>query len=614
MKKSNKNQEVRKFDAEVAKVLNLVIHSLYTNKDIFLRELISNASDACDKRRFLAQSDTSLSADEYKISVKIDSKNKELIISDNGIGMSYDELLENLGTIAKSGTQAFLNELDKKDNVNLIGQFGVGFYSSFMVADKVTVKSRKAGEETAHQWQSKGDGEYTVEATEYEATGTEITLKLRKDAEEYLDKHRLSHIITTYSDHITIPVELIDEEGKPAQVNKGKALWMRPKSEITAEEYQQFYKSISHQVDKPFLTLHGKAEGKIEYTYLLFVPSMKPFDLYHPDRMRRVKLFVRRVFIAEDTVEIIPRWLRFLRGVVDSEDLPLNISRESLQANPLVEKIRKSITNKVLSELKKKAEKEPEEYAVFWKNFGPVLKEGLCETLDSKDPLLEVCRFYSSAGENITGVDDYISRMKPEQQDIYYLSGENLETLRTHPQIEGFVKRGIEVLFFTDTVDDFWVNVAHDYKGKKFKSVTRADIDLSDRDEKSEGKEEHKEMAPLIELFRKELGEKVKDVVISKKLESSPVCLGVAEGDMDIRMEKFLRENRQLPYASSKILEINPHHKLILALSEKGETQEVRDTINLLYDQALIIEGEAVQDLKGFSDRLNQLIEKSLAA
>ena len=609
MTKTDNKQEVRKFDAEVAKVLQLVIHSLYTNKDIFLRELISNASDACDKRRFLSQSNPKLANDgEYQIKIAIDEKKRELTITDNGIGMSHDELIENLGTIAKSGTQGFLAELDKKDDVDLIGQFGVGFYSSFMVADVVTVKSRKAVGNKAYQWQSKGDGEYTVSETDYETVGSEITLHLRKDAQSYLDKHKISHIITTYSDHVSIPV-LLDG----TQVNKGKALWARAKSEITEDEYQQFYKATSHQIDKPFLTLHGKAEGKIEYTYLLFVPSMKPFDLYHPDRMRRVKLFVHRVFIAEDTVEVIPRYLRFLRGVVDSDDLPLNISRESLQANPVLEKIKKSITNKVLSELKKKAAKAPEEYEIFWKNFGPVLKEGLCETLDSKEPILEICRFNSTNSSDLTSLDDYISRLKDKQEDIYYISGENMETLRDHPQLEGFAKRGIEVLFFTDNVDDFWVNIAHDYKGKKFKSITRADIDLtSDKDEKP--KEESKELQELIVLFKKELGEKVKDVVVSKKLESSPVCLGVAEGDMDIRMEKFLRENRQLPYASSKILEINPQHKLILALAEKGDSGEVRDTINLLYDQAMIIEGESLSDLKGFSTRMNQFLEKLLAA
>ena len=606
--------ETRKFDSDVAKVLHLVIHSLYTNKDIFLRELISNASDACDKRRFLAQSDPKLAVDgDYKITIGFDDKKKTLTITDNGIGMQRADMIENLGTIAKSGTQGFLSGLDEenKDSVNLIGQFGVGFYSSFMVADKVVVKSLKAGEKQAHKWESEGLGEYTVEDSDYATVGTEITLHMRKDSVSYLDKHRLSHIITTYSDHITIPVEIVDEKGEATQANNGKALWMRPKSEIKDDEYQQFYKSISHQIDKPFLTIHTKAEGKLEYNALLFIPGMKPFDLYHPDRMRRVKLFVHRVFIAEDTVDVVPRYLRFLRGVVDSEDLPLNISRETLQANPMVDKIRKSLVTKVLGELKKKAKKEPEEYNKFWNNFGPVLKEGLCETLDSKDPLLELCRFYSSQGEELTSLENYLSRAK-EGQDIYYLSGENITALRNSPQIEGFKKRGIEVLFFTDNVDDFWVSNVGEYQGRKFKSVTRSDISLEDKEETKT--EDAKGISELVEIFKTELGDKVKDVKISRKLESSPVVLSVGEGDMDIRMEKFLRENRQLPMSSTKILEINPQHKLILALAGKGDTAEVRDSINLLLDQALIMEGEGVQDLKGFSDRLNVCLEKALAA
>jgi molecular chaperone HtpG len=380
---------------------------------------------------------------------------------------------------------------------------------------------------------------------------------------------------------------------------------------VTEEQYQEFYKSIAHQVDKPFMVLHNKAEGKIEYANLLFIPTVKPFDLFHPDRIRRVKLYVKRVFIAEENIEVIPRYLRFIRGVVDSEDLPLNISRETLQANPLVDKIRKSITSKILSELKKKSEKEPEEYNKFWLNFGAVIKEGLCEVLDTKDEILSICKFYSSRDDKLTSIDDYISRMKPDQQDIYYLSGENLDALRNSPQIEGLVKNGYEILFFTDTVDDFWVNVAYDYKGKHFKSATRSDIALDDIEKVAE----NSEIDPLIALFKNELGDKVKDVRISKKLESSPVCLAIGEGDMDMRMERFLRDQKQLPQGTTaKILEINPNHQLIKHLAEKGETQEVRDSIHLLFEQALILEGESLPDLRGFSERFNQFLEKALAA
>ena len=612
----------RKFDAEVAKVLHLVIHSLYTNKDIFLRELVSNASDACDKLRYESQTNPDLLGKEgsdYKITVQIDKKNRQLVITDNGIGMNEADLIENLGTIAKSGTQGFLEALEKneKQDVNLIGQFGVGFYSAFMIADKVEVKTKKAGEKQGYKWVSKGDGEYEVDENSYNNRGTQITLSLRKGEDEYLDKHKLAHIVKTYSDHIIVPVEVIDEDGNSEKANTGKALWTKSKSEVTEDEYYQFYKSISHQVDKPFMTIHGKAEGKLEYNYLLYIPTAKPFDLYHPDRMRRVKLFVKRVFIAEDTIDIIPRNLRFLRGVIDSEDLPLNISRESLQANPLVEKIKKSITTKILSELKKKASKERDKYLEFWKNFGPVLKEGLCETLDSKDPILEICYFNTTHGAELTNLDEYISRMKESQKEIYYLSGENLEALRNSPQIEGFAKRGIEVLLFNDTVDDFWVSVAHEYKDKQFKSVTRADIDLGE--EKTEDKdapkpEEDKTLDKLISVFQDELGEKVKAVKISKKLESSPVCLVVGEGDMDIRMERYLRDQKQLPFTSAKILEINPNHSLIKALAEKGDTAEVRNSINLLLDQAIIMEGETITDLKAFSERLNQVLQKAMAA
>ena len=596
-------QEKHIFNAEVAKVLQLVIHSLYTNKDIFIRELVSNASDACDKLRFESQKSPDLLKSELAIDISFSEDSKTLTISDNGIGMDHDELINNLGTIAKSGTGEFLEKLGKnKSDVNLIGQFGVGFYSSFMVADHVEVISKKAGTDKAFLWKSDGNGEFTIEDSKRENNGTTITLHLRDDAAEYLDKHRITHIVQTYSDHITVPINLGGE-----RINKGTALWMRSKSEVTQEQYKEFYKAISHQVDNPLVTIHGKAEGKLEYNYLLFVPGIKPFDLFHPDRLRRVKLYVRRVFIAEDTVDIVPRYLRFLRGVIDSEDLPLNISRESLQANPVVDKIKKSVTSKVLSELKKMGENNPEDYAKLWNNFGAVIKEGLCETLDSKDPILEICRFDSTASDKITSLDEYIARAKPEQEEIYYLSGSDAESLKNSPQVEGFIKRGIEVLLFSDSVDDFWVNVAFEYKGKKFKSVTRADIDLDNKEDKPEEKNDD-----LIELFKKELAGKVKDVKYSGKLTESPVCLSIAEGDMDMRMERFLRENRQLPHETPKILEVNREHALIKSLNGKN-SEEASDIINLLFDQALILEGEKLPNPRDFTQRLNKLMEKAVA-
>ena len=363
------------------------------------------------------------------------------------------------------------------------------------------------------------------------------------------------------------------------------------------------------------MRLHGKAEGVVEYNYLLFIPTIKPFDLYHPDRMRRVKLFVKRVFIAEENIEVIPRYLRFIRGVIDSEDLPLNVSRETLQANPVVEKIRGAVTKKVLSELKKKADKEPEEFAKFWASFGPVVKEGLCEGLENQEKLLEVCRFNSTKSDALVSLDEYVERMKSEQKEIYFLSGENLDSMRNSPQIEGFEKRGIEVLLFNDSVDDFWIQVGHKYKDVEFKSVTRADIDLEEtEEEKAEDSGDH---ATLVELFKAELGDKVKDVKVSKKLDSSPVCLAVAAGDMEMRMERFLRDQKQLPQdapITAKILEINPTHKLIEAIEAKGDTVEVRDLINLLFDQAMIAEGENVNDIKAFSSRMSHFLEKALVA
>lgn len=645
--------ETHAFSAEIARVLKLMIHSLYTNKDIFLRELISNASDACDKLRYQAVTEPAILGEdsELKITLSADEKANTVTLRDNGIGMDHDDLVHNLGTIAKSGTAEFLEQLasessqkekesgssrrsaseggsgDAKKDTSLIGQFGVGFYSSFMVADRVVVKSRKAGDKQAWAWESAGEGEFTVARLDEDfARGTEITLHLRKDAKKYADKHKLSFIAQTYSDHISFPIEFTDEKGEIAQLNKAAALWTRPQSEITPEQYQEFYNHVAHQPDEPWLTLHNRLEGKISYTNLLFIPSMRPFDLFNQERRRRVKLYVKRVFITDENAEIVPAYLRFLRGVVDSEDLPLNISRETLQDNPLIDKIRESITKKVLGELKKKAEKAPEEYAKFWKNFGAVLKEGLCEMIAPKEKILEACWFHSTAEnkpEGYTSLDSYIERMKEGQDTIYYLLGDRLETLRNHPQLEGFKKRGIEVLLFADHVDDFWVNVVSDYKGKHFKSVTKASDDLDKFAGESDAEKDEKADNPqtdiLIKMLKEIYGEQVKDVRKTAKLAESPVCLAVGEGDMDIRMERFLRENKQLPdTAYAKILEINPDHAVIQALAQaigaKGRNPETEDMAWLLLDQARIIEGEELADPAAFSRRLTKFLAKGMAA
>jgi len=622
---SNKNEETLKFSAEISKVLQLMIHSLYTNKDIFLRELISNASDACDKLRYEGLTNPSLleGSGEFTVALSTDKNARTLTIADNGIGMSKAEMIANLGTIAKSGTQEFLQRVassgKKEDSAALIGQFGVGFYSSFMVADKVTVVSTRAGSNEAWQWESSGDGEFTIAPVESAVRGTRITLHLKDGEDQYLDTFRLRHIVQTYSDHISFPITLADEEGKAEAINTASALWMRSKNEITPEQYNEFYHHVAHAPDEPWLTLHNKAEGKVEYTSLMFIPSIKPFDLFHPDRKPRAKLYVRRVFITENA-ELVPSYLRFLRGVVDSEDLPLNISRETLQHNPLLAKIRESVVKRVLTELKKKAADDEAGYTTFWKNFGPVLKEGLCEGASPKEQILDVCRFYSSAsqGEETTSLEGYISRMKPGQEEIYYLTGEKLESLRASPQLEGFAKRGVEVLLLADHVDDFWVNVVHEYKGKKLHSITRADVKLDSLGElPAEDKEQtppadDASVASLCERMKAVLGEAVREVRATDKLTESAVCLAVGEGGMDFRLERFLIEQKQLATASAKILEINPSHPIIRSLAEKHG--DIEDITWILFDQARILEGEAIGDTAAFTRRMQGLLQKTLAA
>jgi molecular chaperone HtpG len=618
-------KETRKFDAEVGKILHLMIHSLYTNKDIFLRELVSNASDACDKLRYESSKDHDLACDSpLKITISTDEAAKTITIKDNGIGMSKEELIENLGTIAKSGTQSFLDHLtgDAKKDVLLIGQFGVGFYSSFMVADEVTVTSRKAGSKEVWTWTSSGDGEFTIEESSTKMDcGAEISLKLRDGEEDYLDKFRISHIISTYSDHISIPIELVESKDSTRVLNSSSALWSKPKSEISEEQYNEFYKKIAHAGDKPWMVLHNKNEGAIEYTNLLFIPSTKTVDLFHPDRKCRVKLYIKRVFINDDGVNVIPQYLRFLRGVVDSEDLPLNISRETLQHNQTLEKIRKSIVKRVISELGKKLSDDKKSYLEFWNNFGAALKEGLCESLDSSLQLLDICLFKSAKTGEFISLDEYIANMKPDQDAIYYLSGEDDKKILTHPQLEGFLQRDIDVLLFTDTVDDFWTNVNHQYKEKSIKSVTRSDIHLDEATDKKDKKKASKDdseqdLEKLIDYFKKVLQGLVADVKVSGKLTDSAVCLSVAEGAMDMRMERFLIEQKQLKSASTKILEINSKHKIIKKITQDVVddkiTNKTESLVKILFDEACVIEGEPVHDPRGFVERMNQCLEDVL--
>ncbi len=624
------NKQDYQFDVEVGKVLNLMINSLYTNKDVALRELISNAADACDKLRYLSTQNPDLlkENEELKISIKIDKANKLSVITDNGIGMNRQELIENLGTIARSGTENFIKNLtgDKGKDVNLIGQFGVGFYSSFMIADKVTVVSRKYDSDISYQWQSDGSGNFSIsESDEQLERGTKIILHLKDDASDFLDRFHIKHVVQTYSDHINIKIELIpdnaDAGAKIEVLNSAKALWTIPKESISGEQYQAFFKHISHLPGDPFMTIHNRVEGLVSYTNLLFVPTTKPFDLFHPDRKASVKLYVKKIFISED-LDLVPAWLRFMRGLIDSDDLPLNISRETLQHNVVLEKIKKSVVNKILSELKKKALENEEEYQKFWHNFGAVLKEGLCESSEFREKILEICRFYSSKSpDKLISLSEYLDRVKAGQDKIFYLTGESVEKIKSSPQLEIFLQKDVEVLFLTDAVDDFWMTVALPYKDKEFQSITRHDVEL-DNIEKLSAKTdkidepEIKDVTEsafenLIKFMKEILGQKVKDVRISKKLTDSPVCLAVDSAAMDIRMERYLLEQKQILSGSAKILEINPHNQIIKNINEKIGDDDARETICTLFDLACVIENEPIFDAKDFSQRIAKLLVKT---
>ncbi len=647
--------ETLSFQAEVSRLLDIVANSLYSHKEIFLRELISNASDACDRLRYLAIAHPDLIADdpEFRIRITAEKAGRRLTITDNGIGMNHDELIENLGTIAQSGTAAFVAQLEGSDaDVSQIGQFGVGFYSAFMVAEKVEVTSRKAGEDQVWSWRSDGKGSYEVAESDRDlARGTEIALTLKKGEDGFLAPDEIRRIVTTYSDHIAIPIVLAGGRagGAETTLNQASALWTRPKSEISDEQYREFYHHVGHGFDDPWMHLHFKAEGVIEYCGLLFVPSSRPFDLFHPERQHQVKLYVKRVFITDDCAGLVPPYLRFLRGVIDTEDLPLNVSREMLQTNPLVAKIRGTVVKRVLSELKRKAEKAPEDYAAFWNNFGAVLKEGLYEDESHRAAILELARFHSTgapakakgdessggagtpdAAGGLINLKDYVARMREGQQAIYYISGDAVDSLRRSPQLEGFRAKGVEVLLLTDPVDDFWLSAVPSYDGKPFKSVTRGatDLDGIKADGQAAGGKTAKGAAEppaetanldsLIAFVKLTLKDKVKDVRLSQRLTESPVCLVADEGDLDMHLERMLKQHRQIDQASRRILEVNPGHPLICRLAERveagGSAVDLEDAARLLLDQALILEGEPPPDPLAFTRRLSHLVSRGLAS
>ncbi len=618
------------FETEVSRLLDLVINSLYSQKQIFLRELISNASDACDKLRYEAITRPELTADdpEFRIRIVPDAKAGTLSVADNGVGMNRDGLISELGTIARSGTAAFLDRLaaEKTDekagsDLALIGQFGVGFYSAFMVADRVEVVSRRAGEAEGWRWSSDGKGQYTVAEAERAGRGTAVTLHLKKDSKGFLDPAEIKRIVRAYSDHIAIPI-VLEEGGTSETVNTASALWTRPRSGIKEEEYKEFYHHAGHAFDEPWLTLHFKAEGKIEYTSLLFVPAEKPFDLFDPVRRHRVKLYVKRVFITDECEGLVPPWLRFLRGIVDSEDLPLNVSREMLQSNPVVARIRQAVVRRVLSELQKKADRAPEEYAKFWANFGAVLKEGIYEDAEHRDQLLKLARFRTTATNGLASLDEAIERMRPGQEAIYTIAGDEIETLKKSPQLEGFAARGIEVLLLTDPVDEFWTAAVPGYREKPFRSATRAGAELAkvallETEGAPPPAAADANTDALVALLKLTLKDEVKDVRASERLTESAVCLVSDAGDPDIHLERLLKlHGRDMPRAK-RILEINPGHALIRALAARvgaqgAEGRALDDAAWLLLDQARILEGEALPDATAFARRMAAAMEKGL--
>ncbi len=625
-----------RFEAEVARLLQLMVHSVYSETEVFLRELISNAADACDKLRYAAVTKPELIASdsELKIRIVIDSANKTLVIEDNGIGMSKDELITNLGTIAHSGTLAFMEKADKAKDIGLIGQFGIGFYSAFMVADKVEVISAAAGTGDVNVWTSDGSGTYTVETAEKglvgdDFRGSRLILSLKEDAEKFLNTSEIKRIITAYSDHISFPIELAEiKDGEVSdyeKTNTGSALWTRPKSDISDEQYNEFFRSRGGVFGDPQLTIHYRAEGRHEYSVLLFVPKERPFDLFEPSRKSQISLYVRRIFISGDA-EFLPGYLRFVRGVIDSEDMPLNISREMLQNNPIVASIRKAVTNRILSELKKLSDKKPEDFAAFWASFGQVFKEGLYEDHERRDQLLELAMFKTTKSEGeLRSLKAYVQDLKENQTAIYYIAGEDAEQLKSSPQLEGFVSRDIEVLLLSDPVDSFWTTMVLGFDGKPFKSITQGEADLDavkpiEDDSKDKDKpEEVDESATgiLIAALKQTLADDVSDVRKSERLTKSPVCLVADAGGPDLALEKILAQQQEgADQGRARILEINTGHALIKKLAaqikEHGISTDIEDSARLLFDQARIMDGETVSDPAAFASRLSSLMLKVL--
>ena len=627
-------KENRPFEADVAKLLHMMVHSVYADKSVFLRELIANAADACERLRYEAITEPGLIGSEFKprITLTVDADTRCLIVEDNGIGMSRDELAESLGTIARSGTKAFLDRIeaghgdqagDKPgDDTALIGRFGVGFYSAFMVAERVDVMTRRAGTDNARLWSSDGKGTYSISpaaAAEAPARGTRVVLHLLEDAKSFAERGTIERLVKAQSGHVPVPIAIVEKAGaEPAEVTDGAALWTKPKAEISASDYTDFYRSIAGQFDEPAATIHYRAEGRQDYTTLLFIPGSRPFDLFDPDRKGRIKLYVKRVFIT-DEADILPRYLRFVRGLVDSADLPLNVSREKIQESPLLAAIRKGVTGRVLSELERLADKEPDTFTRIWDTFGAVLKEGLYEDFERRDALLALSRFKTTAsGGKWRPLKDYAADMKTNQTAIYYLAGDDIARLESSPHLEGFRARGIEVLLLPDPVDSFWVMSGLDFGGKPFKSVTQGAADLALiplTDTKAAAVPEVAEAVKSFLAFVKTaLGEAVADVRASDRLTDSAVCLVAPDSGPDRALERILAGAGRLGSASKPIFEINPRHETIVALAELGDGDQAfkEDAVHLLFDEARVLDGERPSDAKLFSGRLGRVLERGL--
>ena len=616
------------FQAEVGKILNIVANSLYSDKEIFIREYISNASDACDKLRYAQLKNPSLmkKGEEFKILVTTYKKLNIVEISDNGIGMTKDELIESLGTIAKSGTEDFIKKMEQENNKDIeqIGKFGVGFYSGFMVAKRIEVLSKKAGADESWKWSSEGKGKFEIEKISKSTNGTLVKIHLNEDAKEYSEKVRIENIIRKYSDHITHSVFILENDSKnknEEKINQGTALWNKDKKDIKKQEYEAFYTNIGPNYDKPWKIIHNKIEGNLNYTNLVFIPSEKPFDLLNSEKISNLKLFIKKVFITDKLENIMPKYLRFLSGIIDSEDISLNISREMLQNDPVVSKIKSHLTKKVLSELKSELKKSKDNYINFWKNFGSVVKEGIHEDYTNKENILDISLFFSSKTKNLITIEEYLNSKNKDQKEIYYISGDNIDNLINSPQMETFIKNDIEVLLFIDPVDEFWIPNISEYKNCTFKSITKGSIDLDklkNNKDTNKNKEENKNIDKLIAYMKSHFGEKVKDVKISSRLTDSPVCFVAEENAMDIHLENLLKKHKHLDQVTTKVLEINPDHAIIKSLSLLDYTQEKNkskcaEIFDLLLNQAKIIEGIPLDDSKAFCKSINELMAKNIS-